>query len=206
MIAALILAASGSLAAGTLHPQHVTLAEAEWNPDSDSLEIALRLTAAQLEEVVERHAGRSVDLDAKSSEKAVAAWLASAFAFVPPDPDPTDDETPAPATLKYVGKEAGITVAWVYFEVPLPNGWEGVRVADAVRLAIEPEQHNTLILSVTRPPVADAGPDARPRKERATYTFDRRTPTHTLSAKDLKPLKKPLSPADAGAPLPASPK
>ncbi|MFH5802674.1 DUF6702 family protein [Alienimonas sp. DA493] len=201
MFARLILTAGCSLLLGAVHPQHVTLAEAEWNPDSRSLEVALRITPAQLEEVVERHAGRAVDLDAESSDAAVAAWLRSAFVVVPPDPDPADDEAPAPAKLKYVGKEVGISVGWVYFEVPLPGGWEGVTIADRVRLDVEPEQHNTLVFSVTRPAPKVAGPDGTPRTERASYTFDRRTPAHTLRAADLKPLKK--SATDAAAP-PAS--
>ncbi|QDT14397.1 DUF6702 family protein [Alienimonas californiensis] len=198
MPARLILAACCSLLAGAVHPQHVTLAEAEWNPQSQSLEVALRITPAQLEEVVERHAGRSVDLDAEASDAAVAAWLRTAFVVTPPDPDPTDDEAPAPAPLKYVGKEVGISVGWVYFEVPLPGGWEGVTVSDRVRLNVEPAQHNTLVLSVTRP-----SPDGTSRKERASYTFDRRTPAHMLWAADLEPLKK--SATDGAAP-PASPR
>ena len=195
MIAALTLVACCSLATGAVHPQHVTLAEAEWNPESRSLEIALRITPVQLEEAVERHAGRPVDLDAGASDAAVAAWLAAAFVVAPPDPDPADDEAPDPVALKYVGKEVGVSRAWLYFEAPLPGGWEGATIANRVRLATEPEQHNTLILTVARVPAAlvpadEAGPGGKPRKERATYTFDRRTPQRALKADDLKPLKR----------------
>ena len=89
-----------------------------------------------------------------------------------------------------MGKEVGISQAWLYFEAPLPGGWEGVTIANRVRLATEPEQHNTLILTVARLPADGAGPDDKPRKERATYTFDRRVPQRTLNADDLKPLKR----------------
>ncbi|NNJ26487.1 DUF6702 family protein [Alienimonas chondri] len=208
-----LFAVCGSLLCGVpvlaaVHPQHVTLAEAEWNADSRALEVALRITPAQLEQVVERHAGRSVDLDAETSGDAVAAWVRSAFVVTPPDADPTDDKPAAPVRLNYVGKEVGISVAWVYFEAPLPNGWEDVTVANRVRLAIEPEQHNTLILSVTRPAPGDAAPnaegaDGKPRKERASYTFDRRRPSHVLRSKDLKPLKQPVTPSSATAPTDA---
>ena len=172
-------------AALAVHPQHVTLAEAEWNPDSRALEVALRVTPRQLEQAVERHAGRPADLSDAASDAAVAAWLKSAFVVTPPDPDPTDDEEPQPVALKYVGKEVGPAEGWVYFEVPLPGGWEGVAVANRVGLAVEPAQHNTLTLSVTRP-----GPDGKPRPERAAYLFDRKTPERTLSAADLTPLKR----------------
>ncbi len=213
LLSAPLLAACCALGMGAAHPQHVTLAEAEWNPDSRSLEVALRITPAQLEEVVERHAGRSVDLDAAGADAAVEAWLRTAFVVTPPDPTPGDDllasddrpasdDTPAaPVRLKYVGKEVGISMAWVYFEAPLPTGWEGVTIVDRVRLAREPAQHNTLVFSVARPAPDDA--DGPPRKERAAYTFDRRTPAHVLRAKDLKPLKKPR-PAD-GSPTDGSP-
>ncbi|MEM9702801.1 MAG: DUF6702 family protein, partial [Planctomycetota bacterium] len=164
---------------------------AEWNPKSRSLEIALQITPAQLEEVVEKHAKREVDLDAAASDAAVFAWLRSVVLFTPPDADPTDDQPADPVTLKYVGKEVGISSSWVYFEAPLPGGWENVTAENRIRLIIEPEQHNTLVLNVLRP-----GPAGTPRKERSSYTFDRLHPSHLLKPADLKPLKKP----DDGAP------
>ena len=163
-----------------------------------TLEVALRITPAQLEEVTERHAGRPVDLDAEGSDDADRRVAADRIrrhsrrrrsgrraAF------PRIGSGRKPAKLKWVGKEVGISVAWVYFEVPLPGGWAGATVADRVRLNAEPAQHNTLVLSVTRP-----GPDGRPEKLRAAYTFDRRTPARVLRPADLKPLKK--RPAAAG--------
>ena len=172
-------------AALAAHPQHVTLAEAEWNPETNSLEVALAISPSQLKDAVERHAGRGVDID--TDEKAVAAWLTTAFVVRPPLPaGAPPDAVRTPATLTYIGQELGVSRGWVYFEVPLPGGWEDAEISDRVRLIAEPQQHNTVVFAVTRP-----GPDGQPRRERASYTFDRQTPAHTLRAADLQPLKAP---------------
>ena len=193
-----------SVVAAAAHPQHVTLAEAEWNAKAKTLEVSLAITPAQLEECVERHAGRSVDVDA--DEAAVAAWLKSAFVVLPAEAPAekaaekaarekggAEKKPRTPAPITFVGQELGVSKGFVYFEVSLPGGWEGAAVTDRVRLLTEPRQHNTLVLSVTRP-----GPGGTPRAERATYTFDRDAPTKTLRAKDLRPLKTPPKPAAAG--------
>ena len=193
MTAALLLSAAALSAA--VHPQHVTLAEAEWNAEAKALEVSLRVTPVQLEQAVERHAGRSIDLDEPTADAAVAVWVKDAFVVLPPPapaakPDPADPaepekkKEPKPAEVTVIGREVGISFAWVYFEVALPRGWEGARVTDRVRLWADPAQHNTLVLTVARP-----GPDGRPRTERATYQFDRKAPTRTLRAADLEPLK-----------------
>ena len=199
MTAALLL--SAALSATAVHPQHVTLAEAEWNAEAKTLEVSLRVTPVQLEQAVERHAGRQIDLDEPTADAAVAAWVKDAFVVLPPpDPaakdagktEPTGGEAdaktkePEPAKTTVIGREVGISFAWVYFEVALPRGWEGARVTDRVRLWADPAQHNTLVLTVARP-----GPDGSPRTERASYVFDRKTPRHALRAADLEPLKRP---------------
>ena len=175
-------------AALAVHPQHVTLAEAEWNDQSRSLEVALSITPSQLEEAVAAHAGRDVDIDA--DDEPIAAWLRVRFVLLPPAKTDEKEEARKPAKLKYVGQELGVSRGWVYFEVPLPGGWEGVEVRNAIRLRAEPAQHNTLVLNVIAPDAA-----GRRVKQRASYVFDRKTPSHVLRAADLEPLKN----ADAAA-------
>ena len=217
MTAALLLSAAALLSAApsatAFHPQHVTLAEAEWNAEAKTLEVSLRVTPVQLEQAVERHAGRAVDLDEPTADAAVAAWVKDIFVVLPP-PDPAaeaaakqgsaggetgrEKQEPEPAKTTVIGREVGISFAWVYIEVALPRGWEGARVTDRVRLWADPAQHNTLVLTVARP-----GPDGTPRTERATYQFDRKAPTRTLRAADLEPLKKVAPRRDAA---PAAPR
>ena len=184
MTAALVCAA-----ALAVHPQHVSLMDAEWNSESSSLEVTLSLTAAQLEAAVEAHARANVDLDADAANARVAAWLRDRVTFTPPAPPAESgerEEDRAPVELRYVGRELEGARAYVYFEVPLPGGWPGVTASSRVGFLREPAQHNTLILNVTRP-----GPGGEPRKERATYEFTRRAPTAVLREADLEPLKKP---------------
>ena len=177
-------------AALAVHPQHVSLMEAEWNPESKALEVTLSLTAAQLEAAVEAHARANLDFADDAAEKAavdhaVAAWLRDRVTFTPPATAGEKEEDRKPVALKYVGRELEGLRAFVYFEVPLPGGWPGVTASSRVGFRAEPAQHNTLILNVVRP-----GPTGRPRKERATYEFTRRDPTAVLREADLEPLKK----------------
>ena len=172
-------------AALAVHPQHVSLADAEWNAKSRSLEVTLSLTAAQLETAVEAHARADVRLEDDAANKAVAAWLKDRVFFTPPAKPGEKEEDRKPAALKYVGRETENGRAYIYFEAPLPGGWEGVTASSLVGMAREPAQHNTLVLNVTRP-----GPGGEPRKERATYEFTRRSPAAVLRAADLEPLKK----------------
>ena len=178
-------------AALAVHPQHVSLMDAEWNERSRSLEVTLSLTAAQLEAAVEAHARANVDLENDAANPLIAAWLADRVFFLPPaDPGGTGEDgrqegDRKSVALKYVGREVEGGRAYVYFEVPLPGGWAGVTASNAVGLLREPAQHNTLVLNVVRP-----GPDGAPRKERATYEFTRRAPSAVLSEADLTPLKK----------------
>ena len=178
-------AAFALAAAFAVHPQHVSLADAAWNEKSRSLEVTLSLTAAQLEAAVEGHARADVDLAEESANPRIAAWLADRVFFLPPAKPGQDEGDREAAALKYVGRELEAGRAYVYFEVPLPGGWEGVTASVAVGFLREPAQHNTLVLNVTRP-----GPEGKPRKERATYRFTRREPSAALSEGDLEPLKR----------------
>ena len=178
-------AAFALAAALAVHPQHVTLMDAEWNGKSRSLEITLALTAAQLEAAVEAHARADVSLEDESVDPRVAAWLADRAYFLPPAAPGEEEGGRKSAEIRYVGREVEGGRAYVHFEVPLPGGWEGVTASNAVGLLREPAQHNTLVLNVTRP-----GPDGAPRKERATYQFTRREPSAVLREADLEPLKK----------------
>ena len=180
MTAAFVLAA-----ALAVHPQHVTLMDAAWNEKSRSLEVTLSLTAAQLEAAVEAHARADVDLEDDAANPRIAAWLADRAFFLPAAKPGEKEGDREPVEIKYVGREIEAGRAYVYFEVPLPGGWAGATASNGIGFLREPAQHNTLVLNVTRP-----GPDGKPRKERATYTFTRRAPSAVLSERDLEPLKK----------------
>jgi hypothetical protein len=125
--------------AGGVHPFHVTLAEAEFNPETRRLEVALRVYhPLDLETALTRLAGRKVTLDGTADvDELIAAYLDEAFVVERPDG--------TRAALEWVGKEVTLKTAWLYFEVDLPGGPEGCTFADRVLFEVEPDQANTIV-------------------------------------------------------------
>ncbi len=70
-------------------------------------------------------------------------------------------------SLKWVGKEVSVKAAWLYFELPLPDGCEGVTLSNRIFLELEANQVNTLNL--------------REGKQKATLHFTREKPKATVS-------------------------
>lgn len=125
-------------ATGAAHPFHVTLAEAEYNVESGRLEVALRIyNPADLERVLGLIAGHRVDLEATPGvDRLIRDYLERQFVVESPDG--------RPAGLTWVGKEVDLKTAWLYFEVDLPDGPEGVAFRDRLLFEVEPDQVNTI--------------------------------------------------------------
>ena len=170
------------LAAVLAHPHHATLAEAEYNAEARALEVALNVRPIDLERVLKRRTGKSVDIDSAAGEKAVAKYLAERFTALPPDLDPHDERDPEPAAFEWVGREFGVADGWAYFRLKLPGGIDGVRVTDRVLFDLEADQVNRLTLTVGR--------------TRAGYAFDRDHPARVLRSADLKPIGPPVDAPD----------
>lgn len=154
----------GLLLAGTTwaHPFHVSLAEAEWNAESKKLEIALRLHPTDLEDALSQRAKQRISLETTEDvDSLIRDYLAEAFVVTD-----TDD---TPATLEWVGKEIEVTWAWVYFEIPLQAGPDGVTIRNAVFFELLEDQANLITL--------------RSGKQRHSLTFTRDDPEATVSLK-----------------------
>lgn len=142
-----------ALAAAPAHPFHVTMAEAEFNPESKKLEVSLRVYhPLDLEAALSRRAKEPVTLDGTPEvDELIAAYLEEAFTVERPDGEM--------AKLEYVGKEVTLKTAWLYFEVDLPGGPEGAAFRDRLLFEIEDDQANTIVF--------------REGKRRASLRFDR---------------------------------
>jgi hypothetical protein len=119
------------------HTFHVCLAEAEFNRESGDLEVALRLSPEDLENVLSRAAGRHLVLEREEDiDERILAWLRRGLVVRPAGGDP--------AEIRWVGKEIKPAVVWLYFEVPLPDGLYGVMVENRLLMDLEPQQVNTM--------------------------------------------------------------
>ncbi len=114
IISATLLAFASPLAA---HPVHATFAEAVWNPQSRSLEIALRVRGIDLESALSIDREKAVDLDLTPEvDTLIARYLGGHFNVQLPGGEALQP--------KWSAKDVGVTNTWLYFEFPLAPGLE----------------------------------------------------------------------------------
>jgi len=157
-----VLLLSGQVLA---HPRHVSIAEAEWNAKTQRLEIALKVNPLDLEQALRRASNRPIDLDKSAGiDQLMQDYLARSF--VVQEADGTR------AKLIWVGHEADLKEAWLYFEVPLKNGPDNVRFGDGVFFELLPDQANTINFRVGS------------LRKSLTFTVDRLDAVFRLSAEN----------------------
>lgn len=125
-------------AQGVAHPFHVSIAEAEWNQETAKLEVALRLKPMDLEQAVRQVSGERIRLeDSKRCDPLIERYLRERIRI---------DVQGKPAPLTWVGKEVSVKEAWVYFEIKLPDGPEGLRFTNQLLFDVQKDQVNTVNL------------------------------------------------------------
>lgn len=155
LIVSLLLTMSQPSRAATPHPFHISMAEVEYNAESEVLEVAFKVHAADLEQSLTLRAGQKVDIDQEEIGAAVEAFIDEYFYFLPADmaqkidtqsqSEDGDSVADFPrSTCKFVGKEFETTWVWLYFELELPDTEEPLAVVDAVFLDRIEKQINTV--------------------------------------------------------------
>jgi len=133
----LLLAAASSIAA---HPYHTTVAEAEYNPTTNHLEIALRVMPEDLEEALAKHLGRQLILEREEGLEAhLAAYLSEVFEL---------NCGNRKSTLEWAGMELETKQVWLYFELTVPAGHGSCTLANRVFFALSKRQINTVVLDM----------------------------------------------------------
>ncbi len=120
------------------HPYHASLSEAEYNSESGSLEVALKVLTQDLERALTHHFGKKKIPPLEEADRQIASYLATVFRLQCPNL--------SPPTLTWVGKEIEVKETWLYFEFPLATGLEGCTLENRFLFAQEPTQINTLQL------------------------------------------------------------
>jgi hypothetical protein len=133
--------------AASAHPYHVVFAEAEANPQTERLEVAMRVFPEDLERALERMADRQrVDLErTEDIDQLISRYLARTVLLRDPEAPRDEDSPPAPSVIHWVGKEVGVRHTWLYFEVELdgPDA-EGLEISVRSMFETEPTQENTV--------------------------------------------------------------
>ena len=152
--------ALASISVADAHPSHVSIAQAEFNPKTKKLEIALRVHAVDLERAIQASNKKRVNLDkSKASAKVVAAYVAKTFLVTPAKGKQKE--------IEWVGMELQIKYAWLYFEVPLPEGIEGTKFSNRMFFEHLPNQANTI--------------NFKSAKKRTSIISTKAKPDHTAS-------------------------
>ncbi|MDT7541447.1 MAG: hypothetical protein QOE33_1351 [Acidobacteriota bacterium] len=117
------------------HKFHTSFTEADYNAETKSLEVTLRTFPDDLANVIRKREGQTVSLDDKKAfgERALA-YLQDSFRL--------KNAKGEAVKLSWVGMDAGVDSAWLYFEAPLPEGIEGTRLSQQFLCDLYDDQLN----------------------------------------------------------------
>lgn len=142
LLTAALLACACALAwpgGAAAHKYYTSLARAEYNEETKTVEFALRVFADDLELALTRRGGRKVYLDkTKDAADLTLAYLRETFEVVGRDGRRVE--------LRWIGMETQGDVAWLYFEAPLPEGPAGATLRDRILLELFQTQVNIVSL------------------------------------------------------------
>ncbi|HJR06316.1 MAG TPA: DUF6702 family protein [Pyrinomonadaceae bacterium] len=117
------------------HKFHTSFTEADYNARERSLEITLRTFPDDLENILSRRNGKTVRLDQKKeAEPLLAAYLQETFQL--------KNARGEAIKLSWVGMDAGVDSAWLYFEARMPDGFAGATLRNQFMFDLYDDQIN----------------------------------------------------------------
>jgi hypothetical protein len=126
---------SGVVPVASAHKFHTSFTEAEYNAKEASLQITLRTFPDDLELILSKRSGKGVRLDRKQeAEPLLAAYLQETFQL-----KNAKGET---LKLSWVGIDAGVDSAWLYFEAHMPEGFAGAQLRNQFLFDLYDDQIN----------------------------------------------------------------
>ncbi len=129
----LLLASSASA-----HPFHETLTQFEHNAEGHSLELALRIDAIDLEQMVERWLGERINLETDPrAERSIELWLGERLSGRLPSGEK--------APLSWIGHEFDGAFCWVYVQLEIPDQTEWIDLAHIVLFDWHPQPTNHIV-------------------------------------------------------------
>ncbi|MEZ6118807.1 MAG: DUF6702 family protein [Pirellulaceae bacterium] len=108
------------------HPFHVSTAEANWNPESKMLEVAVKLDVLDLQNAVRQSSQTKVQItDVQAADALVQKYVRTRLQFRLGDKKELAEWT-------WVGYEVDLKSAWLYLELPLPNGAAELKISNTL--------------------------------------------------------------------------
>ena len=121
------------------HPVHASYAEMEYNPESRSLEVALRLQPEDLNHLLKPDGTKGEKSRPKDFGTRIVPVLKKYFHVTDPDSKMRE--------IKWIGHEVDLKEAWLYFEISLDDARiQQCMVENSLFLGNRPRQINTVFL------------------------------------------------------------
>ena len=110
-----------------LHKFYVSLTEIRYNPESERLEVSMRIFPDDLDRALERNFGISThlatELESKEADSLLQVYLDFHFAL---------EVDGAPVILKYLGKEPEADAIWCYMESEAINNFGSIQIRSSL--------------------------------------------------------------------------
>ena len=159
VLATAFLALLAAAPAARAHKFHASLANVDYNDETKTAEISLRLFADDLEASLSRRAGSHVRIGlTKNVEKLAHEYVVSALEF--------RDAADAPLALEWVGMETRTDVVWVYVQASAPAGLDGAKIDNRIFFDQFDDQVNLVVV--------------RQGEKNVSLSFKPGTPTQTV--------------------------
>lgn len=135
-----------------VHPFHVSVAELEWNAQTERLEVSLKLHASDLERALTLRAKRKINLEQDDADgKLCAAYIQEHFFLTElegvensrGDLPPGLDERPR-SKVNFIGKEFDKSWIVLFFEMERPESEKPLALVNTVLLDLTDGQINTV--------------------------------------------------------------
>ena len=117
------------------HDAHVTLAEVEHVSEAATLQVALWIESLDLDAELAARLDHPPVLETATADTAIVALLRDHFVV--------RDASGAVRPLQWVGKEIGPRESWLYFEVEVPDGIDGLTLRYTLGTGLHAQQVNT---------------------------------------------------------------
>lgn len=130
------------------HPFAVTSTEAEYNRESQSFEVAMRVYPEQLEQALSKETGRTISLEHSTNiDPLIIRYLTTHFSIQSGAKGGKSKEEKTITTLRWIGKEVTPKNVWLYFEVPIEGSLQGLVVKNSMFFQFSPEQLHSISIT-----------------------------------------------------------
>jgi hypothetical protein len=121
------------------HPNHMSVAEIQWNAETGNLEVAICLWPADLERAIAQMRDQPTNLETvRNRDRILEDYIAQHFVVT----SSNRSKHELRHNIHWVGSEIDAKQAWLYFEFDGSQFGEFVTVSNSVLFEINPDQSN----------------------------------------------------------------